>query len=78
MQFHILTIFPEMFKGFTNESILKKAQEKGAIDIKIYDIRKFSKDKHKKVDDTPYGGGAGMVFTPQPLFDAINFVNTYL
>ena len=60
-----------MFKGFLNESILKKAQGKGVIEINIHDIRKYSKDKHRKVDDTPYGGGAGMVFTPQPLFDCI-------
>jgi len=63
-----------MFKGFLNESILKKAQGKGVIEIKLHDIRKFSKNKHKKVDDTPYGGGAGMVFTPQPLFDCIEHV----
>ena len=74
MEFHILTIFPEMFKRFLNESILKKAQGKGVITIKLHDIRKYSKDKHKKVDDTPYGGGAGMVFTPQPLFDCIKAV----
>ena len=74
MIFHVLTIFPEMFKGFLNESILKKAQGNGLIEIEIHDIRKFSKDKHHKVDDTPYGGGAGMVFTPQPLFDAIEHV----
>ena len=74
MVFHVLTIFPEMFKGFLNESILKKAQGKGVIKIKLHDIRKYSKDKHKKVDDTPYGGGAGMVFTPQPLFDCIKAV----
>ena len=74
MQFHILTIFPEMFQGFLNESILKKAQGKGVIEINIHNIRDYSKDKHKKVDDTPYGGGAGMVFTPQPLFDAIEAV----
>ena len=74
MEFHILTIFPEMFKGFLNESILKKAQGKGVIKIKLHDIRKYSKDKHKKVDDTPYGGGAGMLFTPQPLFDCIEAV----
>ena len=74
MKFHVLTIFPEMFKGFLNESILKKAQGKGVIKIKLHDIRKYSKDKHKKVDDTPYGGGAGMVFTPQPLFDCIKTV----
>ena len=74
MVFHVLTIFPEMFKGFLGESILKKAQGKGVIEIEIHDIRKYSKDKHKKTDDTPYGGGAGMVFTPQPLFDAIEKV----
>jgi tRNA (guanine37-N1)-methyltransferase len=74
MEFHILTIFPEMFKGFLNESILKKAQGKGVIKITIHDIRAYSKDKHRKTDDTPYGGGAGMVFTPQPLFDCIEAV----
>jgi len=74
MEFHVLTIFPEMFKGFLNESILKKAQGKGVIEIKLHDIRDYSKDKHRKVDDTPYGGGAGMVFTPQPLFDCIKNV----
>ena len=74
MVFHILTIFPEMFNGFLNESILKKAQGKGVIEIQIHDIRDYSTNKHKKVDDTPYGGGAGMVFTPQPLFDCIEAV----
>src|SRR3989338_5970030 len=74
MMFHILTIFPEMFKGFLNESILKKAQGNGHIQIYIHDIREYSKDRHHKVDDTPYGGGAGMVFTPQPLFDCIEHV----
>ncbi len=74
MQFHILTIFPEMFQGFLNESILKKAQGNGHIQIGLHNIRDYSTDKHKKVDDTPYGGGAGMVFTPQPLFDAIETV----
>ncbi len=74
MEFHVLTIFPEMFKGFLNESILKKAQGRGVIKIKLHDIRKYSKDKHRNVDDTPYGGGAGMVFMPQPLFDCIEAV----
>lgn len=74
MIFHVLTIFPEMFQGFLNESILKKAQGNGHIKIEIHNIRDYSKNKHKKVDDVPYGGGAGMVFTPQPLFDAINNV----
>lgn len=74
MIFHVLTIFPEMFKGFLNESILKKAQGRGLVQIHLHDIRAFSKDKHRKVDDTPYGGGAGMVFTPQPLFDCVEHV----
>jgi len=74
MVFHILTIFPEMFKGFLNESILKKAQGNKVIKIHLHDIREYSENKHKKVDDTPYGGGAGMVFTPQPLFDCIEHV----
>ncbi len=78
MKFHILTIFPEMFRGFLNESILKKAQGNGHIEIKLHNIRDYSKDKHKKVDDTPYGGGAGMVFTPQPLFDCIDAVKKEL
>ncbi|MFH1012174.1 MAG: tRNA (guanosine(37)-N1)-methyltransferase TrmD [Candidatus Peregrinibacteria bacterium] len=74
MIFHVLTLFPDMFKGFLNESILKKAQGRGVVQVQIHDIRDFSKDKHRKVDDTPYGGGAGMVFTPQPLFDCIEHV----
>lgn len=74
MIFHIITLFPEMFHGFLNESILKKAQGRGAVSIFLHNPRDFSADKHRKVDDTPYGGGAGMVFTPQPLFDCIEHV----
>lgn len=59
--FHILTLFPEMFAGPLTESILKRAQEKDIIQIKYYNLRDFAVDKHKTVDDTPYGGGAGMV-----------------
>ena len=75
-EFHVLTIFPEMFNGFLNESILKKAQGNGYININIHNIRDYSKNKHKKVDDMPYGGGAGMLFTPQPLFDCIEHVKS--
>lgn len=74
MIFHVLTLFPEMFNGFLSESILKKAQKNKTIEVKIHNIRDYSTNKHKSVDDTPYGGGAGMVFTPQPLFDCINAV----
>jgi len=76
MRFDILTIFPEIFSSYINESILKIAQEKGLIEIHIHNIRDFSKDKHKKVDDTPFGGGAGMLMTAQPLYDAIKYVKT--
>ena len=69
MKFDILTLFPEMFKPLY-ESIIGKAIKKGIIDINIIDIRDFSKDKHKKVDDTPYGGGAGMVIRPDIVYDA--------
>ncbi|MDX9970640.1 MAG: tRNA (guanosine(37)-N1)-methyltransferase TrmD [Candidatus Gracilibacteria bacterium] len=74
MKYDILTIFPDIFDSYLKESIIKRAIEKGIIEIKIHDIRSFSKERHKKVDDTPYGGGAGMLMTPQPLFDCINFV----
>ncbi|MFC1655536.1 tRNA (guanosine(37)-N1)-methyltransferase TrmD [Patescibacteria group bacterium] len=74
MKFDILTLFPQMFSSYFNESILKRAQDEGLLEIHLHDIRKFSKDKHKKVDDTPYGGGAGMLMTPQPLFDCITAV----
>ncbi|MBI2634249.1 tRNA (guanosine(37)-N1)-methyltransferase TrmD [Candidatus Peregrinibacteria bacterium] len=77
MRFDILTIFPRTFESYLNESIIKRAHKKKLIKIKIHDIRKFSKDKHKKVDDVPYGGGAGMVMTPQPLHDAIKYARRY-
>ena len=69
MQFDVLTLFPEMFAPIET-SILGKAQEKNKISINIINIRDFSKDKHKKVDDTPYGGGAGMVIRPDVVYDA--------
>lgn len=69
MKIDILTLFPEMFEPLY-KSIIGKAIEKGIIEINIVDIRNFSKDKHKKVDDTPYGGGAGMVIRPDVVYDA--------
>lgn len=74
MRFDILTIFPNIFDSYLGESIIKRALESKLIEIHIHDIRKYSKDKHKKVDDIPYGGGAGMVMTPQPLHDAITAI----
>ena len=69
MRFDVLTLFPEMYAPL-KESILKRAQENGKIEINIVNIRNFSKDKHQKVDDTPYGGGAGMVIRPDVVYDA--------
>lgn len=74
MRFDILTIFPNIFDSYIKTSILKRAQEKKLIKIVTHDIRKFTKDKHNKVDDLPFGGGAGMVMTPQPLYDCIKHV----
>lgn len=74
MRFDILTIFPNIFDSYINTSILKRAQDKKLIQIHIHDIRQFSKDKHHKVDNLPFGGGAGMVMTPQPLYDCIKHV----
>lgn len=71
MRFDVLTIFPNIFDSYLNESIIKRARKEKLIEIHIHDIRQYSKDKHKKVDDVPFGGGAGMVMTPQPLHDAI-------
>ena len=69
MKFDVLTLFPEMFKSL-DESIIGRAVEKGLIEINLINIRDFSKNKHKKVDDTPYGGGAGMVLMPDVVYDA--------
>ncbi len=73
MKFDILTLFPEMFESLT-KSIIGRAMEKELISINLVNIRDFSKDKHKKVDDTPYGGGAGMVMKPDVVYDAYKSV----
>ena len=75
MRFDVLTLFPEMFDAI-KQSIIGRAEEKGLIDINLINIRDFSKDKHKKVDDTPYGGGAGMVIQPDVVYDAYKSVIT--
>lgn len=69
MKFNILTLFPEMFEPI-KQSVIGKAVEKNIVEINLINIRDFSKDKHKKVDDTPYGGGAGMVIRPDVVYDA--------
>ena len=71
MRFDIITIFPRIFDSYIHESILKRAQEKKLINIKIHDLRKWTTDKHKTVDDSPYGGGAGMVMKVEPIYRAL-------
>lgn len=74
MHFDILSIFPESFESYLQSSILKRAQEAGIISVKTYDVRAFSMDKHHKVDDTPYGGGAGMVMGVEPFDRALQSI----
>ncbi|MGG1679737.1 tRNA (guanosine(37)-N1)-methyltransferase TrmD [Neobacillus sp. NRS-1170] len=71
MQIDILTLFPEMFSGVLNQSILQKAAEKKAVQYNVVNFREFADNKHSSVDDYPYGGGAGMVLMPQPIFDGV-------
>lgn len=71
MRFDILTIFPKIIEQYSNESILKRGQVAGAIKIMAHDFRKFANDKHNKVDDTPYGGGPGMVLKVEPIFNCL-------
>lgn len=71
MKIDILTLFPEMFDGFLTNSIIKRAINNNLVEINTIDFREYSLDPHHKVDDTPYGGGAGMVLTPQPIFDCV-------
>lgn len=74
MKIHVLSLFPDMFSGVFGASILKKAQEKGAVELAVTDIREYSENKHKQVDDYPYGGGAGMVLKPEPMFNAVEAI----
>jgi tRNA (guanine37-N1)-methyltransferase len=74
MHFDIFTLFPDMFQGPFSESILKRAQERGLLSIALHNIRDATTDKHHVVDDYPYGGGAGMVMKPEPIFTAVESV----
>ena len=75
MRFEVLTLFPELIQTHLDFSIMKRAKEEGVIEVNTFNPRDFSLDKHKKVDDTPYGGGAGMVLAPQPYIDCYDGVN---
>ena len=74
MRIDVLTIFPKMFDSVLGESIIKRARGKGVVEINIIDLRLFSTDKHRKVDDKPFGGGPGMVMNAEPFFEAVNYI----
>jgi tRNA (guanine37-N1)-methyltransferase len=71
---NIISVFPGLFQSVFAESMIKRALEKGLVDIRIHDLRDFSEDKHRRVDDSPYGGGPGMVMKPEPFFKAVRAV----
>lgn len=74
MKFDVITIFPELFEAFLNTSLIGKARERKLISVDIHDLRDFATDKHRTVDDTPYGGGPGMVMKPEPWFAALRAI----
>ena len=74
MKCDVLTLFPDIFTAYLNESIIKRARAKNLLDVKLYNIRDFSSDPHRTVDDSPFGGGAGMVLKPEPIFRAMDFL----
>ena len=76
MKIDVFTLFPSMFDGPLNESILKRAREKGLLELKIQNLRDFAQDAHQMVDDRPFGGGPGMVLKPEPVFEAVESVQT--
>ena len=76
MQFDIFTLLPEVFPSYLETSILKRAAERGLIDVRVHNIRDYAHDKHHTTDDTPYGGGGGMVMKPAPVFEAVESILT--
>ncbi|MBI4181115.1 MAG: tRNA (guanosine(37)-N1)-methyltransferase TrmD [Chloroflexi bacterium] len=78
MQIEILTLFPEMFPGLLSSSILKRAIERELVEVNIHNIRDYTHNKHHTVDDTPYGGGAGMLLKPEPIFEAVETIKSGL
>jgi tRNA (guanine37-N1)-methyltransferase len=74
MKFELITIFPDFFRGPLEYGIVRRARESGLVEINIHDLRSFTKDKHRTVDDRPFGGGEGMVLKPEPIFDCLDFL----
>src|SRR6185369_6275798 len=74
MQFEIFTLLPEVFPPYLESSILQRARQRGLIDVQVHNIRDYTHDRHHTTDDTPYGGGGGMVMKPEPVFEAVESV----
>ncbi len=74
MQFDVFTLLPEVFPAYLETSILKRARQRGLIDVRVHNIRDYARDKHHTTDDTPFGGGGGMVMKPEPVFEAVESV----
>lgn len=74
MQFHVVTGFPNLFTGPLTESIIKRARERGLAEIHLHDLRDFATDKHRSIDDYPYGGGPGMILKPEPIFACVEHI----
>ncbi len=74
MQFEVFTLLPEVFPSYLETSIIKRARERGLINVRVHNIRDYTHDKHHMTDDTPYGGGGGMVMKPEPIFEAVESV----
>ena len=74
MQIHILTLFPEMFQGPFDQSIVKRAVDKEAVDIRLHNIRDYTHDRHRTVDDYQFGGDSGMVMKPEPIFEGVETI----
>lgn len=75
-KFDIITIFPQIFDSYFGESIIKRAKEKKLIEIEVHNLREYATNKHRNTDDTPYGGGAGMVMQVQPIYDCVNSIKS--
>ncbi len=78
MRIDVLTLFPQMFDGFVSASIIGRARERQLVNIRVHNIRDYAHDKHRTVDDYPYGGGAGMVLKPEPIFEAVEAIKSEL
>ena len=72
--FDVITIFPEFFRGPFDFGMIRRGREKGLVEVRVHDLRDFTSDRHRTVDDRPFGGGEGMVFKPEPIFKAVEAV----